>query len=299
MHHKILKAVKLLGLFPAISLLPMPAAYKLATILKPMNGKDLKNYICGMESGIRLVLDERSPAVGDVHQCIKNNLNMLSMEIMDAFIVPRLTPKSIGRLCTISGIEQIRLALKQKRGLIIATAHFGRLLMIPFTLGILGVKVRSLSQDISKKNPYIDWVDRAYLQNKVKKLYKTSKIRGITLGEDLREIYKALRKNQILFILMDAYPPGITRLQARPFLGGSLRLPTGIQRISQRTKAPLVYAAVKPDRNWRVKVKIDPIPGYGPEAFEEAVRKLEADIAKQPCQWWQWGYMNTMWTPES
>ncbi len=297
MYSKTSKAIKLLLLFPALSFLPIPLAYRLARMLAPMDGKALEDYCTGLENGIKRVLTTEGFPTKDIQACIRENLNMLSMEIMDSFTVPRMGPEKIGLLSSITGVEHIKEASRKGKGLIIATSHFGRLLMTPFTLGIMGVKVRSLSQDVSKNNPYLDWVDRIYLQNKVKKLYKTSRIKGITLGEDLREIYRALRKNDILFILMDAYPPGVTRLEGHPFLGGVLKLPTGIERISQRSKAPLVYASVKPAKEWRVKVEIRPIEGYGKHAFESAVKELEKDVSKQPCQWWQWGYMSAMWSP--
>ncbi len=294
---RIIKASKLFVIFPLLSLLPMGMAYRLCTLFQPLSGEDLENYVTGAITGIKKVLTGGMLPQLDLEVCMKENLEMLSMEIMDNFIVPGIHPERFSNICTITGLEHIQEALMKGRGLIVVTGHFNRLLMTPYAIGISGLGIRNLSQDISRKNPYLDWVDRIYLAKKVRRLYETSRAKGITLGENIKAIFNALGKNETIFILLDAYPHNMRKFGIHPFLGGRIKLATGIERISQRTRTPLVYSITKPDGAWRVRTEISPLEGFGHEAFAQAVKRFERDLANCPCQWWQWGFMNSMWEP--
>jgi len=293
---KFSKAIRLLALYPAISHLPMGAAYALARFISPMDRAFRTSYMAQWKQGIQRINTKKQlvPA-SKLDACVKEHLTMLSWEAVDTCLVPRLTPERMKTLSRISGLEHIREALKLKKGLIIVTSHFCRLNMTAYTLGHLGIKNGILSQVVDKDNPHLDWVDRIYLTKKLQHYYRLTGGTGLTLKDNPRLIYRALERNEIMVILMDAFPHTIRNFYEVPFLGGTLKLPKGIARISQRTGAPLVYSVVKPRSEWKVSVELRPINGTGEEGFREACKELEKDVKALPCQWWQWPYMHTMW----
>ncbi len=292
---QIKKALKLLALFPALSCLPPSAAYRIASLIPPMDDKALKSYLAGMRTGLARCLGDKIGNGDVLEDFLKRHVNMLAMEALDSYIIPKQTGKTIGRISVLHGKTHLDKALSQGKGVIIVTAHYGRLNMLAYTLGLMGQNTGILTQNIGKDNPLLDWVDRKYLQKKLKSYYQVTKGTGITLGDNQRKIFRALGRNEAMVILMDAYHPDFRNMREHPFLGGTIKLPTGIERISERTRSPLVYGIVKGGQGWRVRAELRPIDGYGKEAFDRAVEELEKDVRERPWDWWQWGYMNSMW----
>ena len=290
------KAARLLVAYRILSAFPIPVAYSLASLISPMDKGFRESYMRQWVKGLEKCLRQgKGLMIEDKTRCIKEHLHMLSLETLDSYLVPRLSPLQMEKLSRIEGIQHLKNALSKGKGVIIATAHFCRLNMTAYTLGHMGVRNGILSQAVDKDNPYLDWIDRRFLTKKLAKYYKVTKGPGLTLKNNPRHIYRALKKNEIMVILMDAYPDTVKNFYNVPFLGGTLRLPRGIARISQKTESPIVYSVVRPRKKWKVEVEIRPTTGIGEGAFFQAVKKLEQDILDMPCQWWQWAYMDTMW----
>ena len=293
---KPLKALKLFFIYPALSFFPLGLAYRLCLLFSPMDRAFQKEYMDQWKMGLkRCAQAGEGLKIENLDACVRRHLEMLSREALDSVLVPRLAPKQMKKLASVSGTEHIFDALQEKKGLIIVTAHYSRLNMTAYALGHMGIKNGILSQSVDKDNPYLDWIDRIYLKRKLKKYYRVTGGPGLTLKDSPRHIYRALERGKIMVILMDAYPETLKRFYNVPFLGGMLKLPPGIARISKRTGAPLVFASVRPRAGWRVQVNIEQIPAIGEEGLELAASKLEKEIKKDPCQWWQWPYMNAMW----
>jgi len=290
------KAARLLMAYPVLSLFPMSLAYSLAALISPMDRNFRQSYMRQWVKGLeKCILQGKGLKIEDRNKCIKKHLHMLSLEALDSYLVPRLNPSQMKKLSHIEGVHHIEKALSRGKGLIIATSHFCRLNMTAYSLGHMGVRNGILSQAVDKDNPYLDWIDRRFLTKKLKKYYEVTKGPGLTLKDNPRHIYRALKRNEIMVILMDAYPETVRNFYHVPFLGGTLKLPRGIARISQKTESPIVYSVVKPRKKWQVKVEIRPTAGIGEDAFFQTVKEFRQDILDMPCQWWQWAYMNTMW----
>jgi len=290
------KAIRMLGVFPLISLLPLPMAYNIATWIGTLDSRRESPHIKGLRAGMKRCFPDLADRPEILKQWLKDHCCMQAREMLDAYVIGRQTGRSIGRLSKISGRQYLTHTLEKGRGVIIVLSHYSRLNMLGCTLGLAGQSTGSLSQAVDRRNPFLDWVDRAYLRNKLRTYYRITKGTGVTLEDDLRGIYRALKTNEAVVILMDAYNPRLRRFREYPFLEGKLCLPTGIERIGGATKAALVYGVVK-ENGWRVKAEIRPLPGTGAEAMAQAVRELEQDVAERPWEWWQWGYINTMWHP--
>ncbi len=293
---KISKASRLIVFFPLISLLPVPAAYRLAGLVSPMDGKFGKRYMKSWMSGMQKCASEGGKLeTGDIHRCARQHIKMLGHEALDSFMVPRLGGEGINRLSGIDGLVHLDRVREQGKGVIIVTSHYSRLNMTAYTLGHLGIRNGILSLAVDGDNPYLDLIDRYFLERKLRRYYRVTKGPGLTLRDNPRLIYRALQKKETMVILMDAYTDTVKNFYEVPFLGGTLKLPTGIARISRRTGSPLVYSVVKPAGRWRVKVEIRPVNSVGYEGLYEAALHLERDVLELPCQWWQWAYMDSMW----
>ena len=290
------KAIRMLCVFPLISMLPLPVAYNIATWIGTLDSRRESPYIKGLRAGMKNCFPDLADRPEVLKQWLKKHCCMQAREMLDAYVIGRQTGRSIGRLSEISGRQYLTHALEKGRGVIIVLSHYSRLNMLPCTLGLTGQQTGVLTQAVDRRNPFLDWVDRTYLRNKLQTYYRITKGTGVTLEDDLRGIYRALKANEAVVILLDAYNPRLRRFREYHFLGGKLCLPTGIERISVATKATLVYGVVK-ENGWRVKAEIRPLPGTGAEAMVQAVREFEQDMLERPWEWWQWGYMNTMWHP--
>ncbi len=290
------KASRLFVFYPVFSILPIPLAYRLASFFSPMERSFTKKYMDQWRRGLERCMNLGGAfKVDNVAGCVRQHLKMLSMETLDSYMVPRLKPEQMTRLSQIEGLEHIKSANAKGRGLIIVTSHFCRLNMTAYTLGKFGIRNGILSQSVDNDNPYLDSLDRRFLTLKLRKYYKITGGPGLTLRDNPRKILRALERNEIMVILMDAYPDEVRNFFHVPFLGGVLKLPKGIARISKRTGSPLVYSVVKPIDRWKVNIEIRPLLGIGEEAFYQAVNELERDVKELPCQWWQWAYMHSMW----
>ncbi len=296
---KLSKASRLLFLYPALSLLPLRLAYRLASHVSPFDKSFEKKYMSQWKLGLERLMNAGAfPDNTELHlnRCVKKHLRMLSWEAVDSYLVPRLSPERMTHLSQVTGVEYLQEALKQEKGVIIVTAHFCRLNMTAYSLGHLGIKNGILSQSVDKDNPYLDWVDRIYLKRKLARYYGVTRGTGLTLKDNPRLIYRALERNEIMIILMDAFPDSVRNFYNIPFLNGNLKLPKGIARISQKTGSPMVFSVVRPEDKWKVRVEISPISGIGEQGLMEACRKLEQNVRELPCQWWQWPYMQVMWS---
>jgi lauroyl/myristoyl acyltransferase len=157
-----------------------------------------------------------------------------------------------------------------------------------------GVRVNVLTMPVHD-NPELDPVMRRFLLRKIRGFTTACGGQWRSTDASMRAVYEDLSRGGVWLILADAWRPEFSRLREHPFLGGMLRLPTGLERLARATGAALLQGWTDSDGPTRLRVTFRPLPDDGPAAVDAVIRHLEQQVVTRPWAWWQWGVFNRMW----
>jgi len=286
-------------LYPVLARLPLSLAYGIAA------GIGILEHLCRPELRRPVVagLCRVWPCLGENRRLLRGILRrhfiMKSWERLDSFVMAH-RPERAAALVRVNGLEHLRQARAEGRGVILVMAHYGRINLHAMGLALQGEKLGMLTMNI-EDNPALDSVERDYLRFKAATLHHFIQGRWVTIGGSLRELYRGLAAGETIVVLIDAYVPGWDKKPVTlPFLGGRLALPSGILRLADRTGARLVYGAAW-QRGWRVRGRLTGLPPEPESGFRGALACLERDVQQFPWLWWQWPMIGAIWerTPSS
>jgi KDO2-lipid IV(A) lauroyltransferase len=280
--------------FRGLSWLPERAAYRLANCVGDFDRRRQSGHAEAVAAGLRLAFPTQSDAL--IADLVQANFRMLAREVLDVFYLSRRSASDLGKVFFPSGFEVLERAGQERRGTIIAMAHYGRPIMLSTALGLAGFRVGMLSQAVDERNPDLDAVEQSYLQFKMRHTVAQAGGPWITTRDNLRSLYEALAQGEILIIMLDVAEPDPAKCFEAPFLGGTLAVPNGILRIAQKTGARLVYGVAR-DRDRAVAAELRPLPEAPDAALTAAIRHLEGDVLAAPWQWWQWYHLKHVWRP--
>ncbi len=226
---------------------------------------------------------------------LQRHFALLAREVLDVYTMGRLTKGSPQYLMRLDP-DALALLRREKaagRGVVIAMAHFGRVNLLLLALSLAGESLGMLTMPFEDPALDLDDAERRHLRRKVYTLLEFIQGPLITTNDNLRHLHRALEARQTLVMLFDIpfYPDH--RLHRSPFLGGTLGVPNGIERLVVRTGAQLLYGRAV-ERGWQVDVSLEPLPTPG--GLAAAVALLERDVKRWPWQWWQWGVFPALWT---
>ena len=106
-----------------------------------------------------------------------------------------------------------------------------------------------------------------------------------------------MRAGQDVIILADGWDAEFTHLRGHRFVGGELRLPTGIERLARSTGAALLHAVTHSQGPARLAVTVESLPEQPQQAIDQVIQTLHADVRERPWAWWHWGLWDQMWHP--
>lgn len=226
-------------------------------------------------------------------QWAKAHLTMLAHEMVDAMAFHRLGRRGGPRI-DLQGEEFAKSLSSRGQGFILVLNHYDRLLTAPVALARAGISTNVLTMPVLD-NPELSAAQRGFLLRKIDGYTQVTGGKWHTTSDGLRPVHESLRAGQGWVILADAWRPEFGRLRAHPFLGGSLHLPTGIERLAQSTGVPLLHAATYSERADHLRVVVEPLPANPRQAIDTVIQHLERDVALRPWAWWQWGLWDQMW----
>lgn len=299
MNSVLTRRLRYYGLFRPLAALPLPVAYRAAGLI----GRCDARYNAPARAAVRKGLAQafpRRPAV-ELDDWTRRYFQMLAREQLDTFTMPVRTPANSADLLGLraGSLELLRAARGGGRGVIIAMAHYGRINLLLLALALAGERLGMLTMVIDQRNRELNPVDRAYLYRKNRTLLDFIRGSWITLGDDLRALYRALARGETLVLLFDAHTPERRqRHRAVPFLDGELRVPVGIARLARHTGARVVYG-VAHQHDWRVEAELRPLPEDPDAALRAAVAELERDVYHAPWLWWHWNILELIWAPRA
>jgi Kdo2-lipid IVA lauroyltransferase/acyltransferase len=207
--------------------------------------------------------------------------------LADFLLLKFYTKQNINKFVTIKNRRNIEDALIKKRGLIISTGHFGSWELAAHVFAQKGFK-SLIPYNPIKKYPSVDrWI---------KKKRETGGNQLVSKNNSLIKIYKHLKNNKIVSILVDQYCIPEQGLQV-PFFGLHPWTHTSFIKLSLKTGSPIVPGFMF--TNGLFSYSLEFFKPLYPEEFShhkdpvyEMARAhnqiLETTITKSPANWmWQ------------
>ncbi|NIO21066.1 MAG: hypothetical protein GTN76_10090 [Candidatus Aenigmarchaeota archaeon] len=199
----------------------------------------------------------RNMAKKDVARIVNRGFSLISKEKMEILLFPKLTPEKVKRQSSVEGLNHLNEALRQKKGVILLTSHFGNYRFVLAALGFRGYVMNQIGA------PPTVW----------KKLEENvSKMKGRALEFELacerslpaefiyydtfmRPAFECLARNEVLVIAGDSVGEG--RRIAVDFLNRTAQLSPGPFGLARKTGAPVLPVFVVRNKDNTHTVKIE------------------------------------------
>ncbi len=194
-----------------------------------------------------------------------------------------LSPRRVlENIVSFQGKENLEVALRMGKGLILLTAHLGNWELGGIFFGNYGAGINVVT--FADSNPEIDRIRMRYREK--------HRVNTITIGDSpfsTLELLSALNRGEIVALLVDRYRAGPESL-TMDFFNKPTFFPRGPSALSRLTGAPLVVAfVVKEGKGYRGIVE-EPFVVTDEEEEDEAigrvVKMLEKYIMVYPDQWY-------------
>lgn len=195
-----------------------------------------------------------------------------------------LCPEGLRSKVSIRGLENLEAALSRGRGVITLGAHLGNFILVGARLGMQGYPFHSLIRIPE------DPVARAFIEEHVAAFHQTL-VPSIPRREAVDRIIEILRKNQIVYILVDNFKRG--RVPA-VFFHQPVLTSRGPVTLALRSGAPLLPMYLIRNRHGELELCIEPeIPltrsgSLGKDVTANTCRlvaHLEKWVRRYPDQW--------------
>lgn len=275
-------------IFPTLAKIPTALPWRLAA----WAAKD-KSLLPWLQGLFQRVFPAATPT--SCANWARAHMAMLAQEKVDALAFHRLGRPGGPQIALNGARHAIELA-QRGQGFILVLNHCDRLLTAPVALAQAGVATNVLTMPVLN-HPDLGEAERRFLLGKIQGYTQATRGTWHTTDRSLRVVHESLRAGQSWVILADAWSADFTRLRPHSFLGGYLRLPTGIERLARSTGVPLLYASTQTLAPGDLEVFVEPLPADPEEAVNQAIQKLHADVQKRPWAWWHWGLWEQMWHP--
>ncbi|KPJ59989.1 MAG: hypothetical protein AMJ46_08590 [Latescibacteria bacterium DG_63] len=182
--------------------------------------------------------------------------------LFEFFKIPYLDVSRVNEVFALEGLNHLDAALDRQKGAIIATAHIGNWEAAGVALSLLGYRLHVVAGVQFSSS----------MSEHVKDIKRTLNINVVSPEESYRTLFRALRNNEIVVLLVD----GDVFVDGLPteFFSKPARIPSGAATLALKTGAPVVPGYIKREGPFRFKVCIDdPI-------FPESTGNKAADVEK-------------------
>lgn len=165
-----------------------------------------------------------------LHHAARGVFENMVLNYVDFLRGPHLTDKQVLAGWTTEGEEIINEAMRQGRGLIVVSAHFGNFEYGASRLGALGYLMTTPAERMQPEELFT-WFCKTRAHHNMRLFPADSR-------ETLREMMNALKRNEMVLIAADRFIVG-SSIQT-PFFGEPARLPTSAVALALKTGAPIV-----------------------------------------------------------
>lgn len=232
---------------------------------------------------------EKSP--DQIRQIIKDCFRNLGEGMIDLIYFSE-HPEQVNAHFSFTGREHIDKALAQGKGIVAVTAHFGNFPLMQLALAQLGYKVNVIIRR-ARDERIADYVLKVMTRTGVKTIYTMPRMKCV------QESIRALRNNEIVFILLDQNFGSDGGVFVE-FFGQKAATATGPVVFADRTGAPIIPVfTIRDARGYRVLVE-PPVPVEKNDDYQQMLltnvaritRIIEGYIRQYPHEW---GWMHRRW----
>jgi len=236
------------------------------------------------------LLNDTFPSEEELNLALRRYFEVIYCDEIDIYIYLFGFSKKFTRGIKIEGRENLREALKGRRGGILLSAHFGGgFWILPF-LKERGMKVHFFSIDIRKENyPSQTFL---YLYNRLRNwvVGRVSNERVIYKGEGGKGIIEVLRRGEWVIVLFDV-PPFIVRDSLEvSFLNRKAFFPKGIISLAKMMNLPILpfFSYLDEGKNRRIFFGEPFYVKREEEGVMHCVHLIEKRIIEKPDHWHFW-----------
>ena len=206
----------------------------------------------------------------------------LGRNAADAIRLQKFTPHNIDRYVKAIGLENMDRALKKGKGVLAITGHIGNWELLGAYLALKGYPLNVVGAKL-----YDHRLNKIIVENREK-----AGLRNITRGSGTREILRALKRGEVVGILIDQD----TRVEGTfvDFFGRKAFTPIGPVLLAMKTGAPLIPLAIhiKEDNTHLITVEEELSLEFtgDPESdlivnTQRCTHEIEKFIRRDPTQW--------------
>ena len=226
-------------------------------------------------SNLRLAFPELSESerTSIAQKCLEH----FGMITADFLQIPKRSQEYLQSTTEVVGVEHVKTALAQGKGVLAVTGHFGNWERLSTYLSLDGITMNVVARD----------ADDQGVQGLVKEMRSFTGTKVLSRGNAAREIMRALKRGELVGLLPDQNADEVFI----PFFGQPAGTVLGPGVMHKRTGAPVipvVCTRIGPGR-YRTVVfpPLEPVPGY---EIEEGIMRafndfLEREIRKAPEQY--------------
>lgn len=219
-----------------------------------------------------------------------DNIRRCMMDLL--YFVER--PKELLKIVRIHHEERLQEALQARQGVIVVTAHLNNFPLMFVSLVVKGYKVHVIIRTMREKGFSKFMYDLCAL-------WKINMIETLPKKHFIKETFGALRRNELLFILLDEVVPEEEGVKV-PFLGSYVTRATGPLLFQERHGSPIVPMFITQEKDGSFDIFIEePLVLERTMSPEENTLKnitsltmiIESFVKKYPTQWGGW--LNKRW----
>uniref|UniRef100_A0A6S6TDV5 Lipid A biosynthesis acyltransferase n=1 Tax=uncultured Thiotrichaceae bacterium TaxID=298394 RepID=A0A6S6TDV5_9GAMM len=275
-------------LFPLLSKLPYPLAYRLADLQSGYFGRKHLSQKVLIAAQMRSAFPDAMDS--EVEGWLRDYFCMVEQEALDTWF---LDSKNIPDLVELKGFEKVEELRQSGQRVFLTGGHFSRFWMAGPAMNLRGQRVGTITRDGGEHNNHgLHPAEYKYRLYKLKKLKEVLGGPFLIEGEDLRPLYRQLDASLITLIFDVPYVEKPFGGVTVPFLEGSINVPAGIYRIAKKTKAVVVPFYIHDLGAGKVIAEfsdvIDPNKYNDEDFMSLLVSQLEMRIKAKPGHWWLW-----------
>jgi KDO2-lipid IV(A) lauroyltransferase len=269
--------------------LPRTWWYRIADVLVPLALLGWPGHVGRATQNLRRVLGPGEPE-HEVQQRSRAIFRNYAHYMIDLLWLPDASVEERERAVTILGWDHIPAALERGRGLLLVTGHLGNWDLPAAVMAGRGIPT----------NVIVETLEPPAWNERVQAIRERAGLRAIPMETGVREIYAALRRNEVVAVVFDRpLTEGGVEVE---FFGERTRVPEGVARIALRTGASII-GAVGIRRGNRFLAQVAPPVEYASTGDRE---RDAAAITQQIMDWFeghvrqypdQWYMFRSFWPP--
>ncbi len=262
-----------------VRVLPTGMAQQLGAALGDLLFWTVPRYRTVARRNLKAAFGWEGPRVEAMARRVFRNIGKSLVEFLR---LPALPAAEVRRLCTLEGMEHLRAALAAGRGAMIITAHYGSWELLAARLVVEGIPLSVVARE----------ADDSAINTLVNRIREGCGYRVISRQSAPRGILEALRRNEVVAILMDQNTT--QGGQFVPFFGRTAATVTGPAVLALRTGAALLPGFSIRQRDDRHLGRLWPpvVPSRTGDLAADVLeltahltRLIEAQVRADPSQW--------------